>query len=84
MTPADLVRAAGTDSLPPVVLTIGAEQHLQGEVWHAIRSCVLKDSVPGLNEDIFVASETAVELNYWNRTHASHARTAPLSCRAPD
>ena len=61
MTPEDIVKAAGAQSVPPVLLVIGAEQYLQGQVWHAVRASVLKDSVPGLNEDIFTAAETPID-----------------------
>ncbi len=67
-----MVKEAGTQSVPPVVLAIGAEQYLQGLVWHAVRASVLKDSVPGLNEDIFTASETPVD------TIIGTARTLPM------
>ena len=72
MTPEEMVKAAGAQSVPPVVLAIGTEQYLQGQVWHAVRSSVLKDSVPGLNEDIFAASETSVD------TIIGTARTLPM------
>jgi DNA polymerase-3 subunit delta len=49
------------ESIPPVVLVLGAEQYFQSQVWHTVRAAVLKGTVPGLNEDIFVATETPVD-----------------------
>lgn len=63
---------AAAESIPPVVLVLGAEQYLQSQVWHAIRAAVLKGSVPGLNEDIFIATETPVD------TIVSTVRTLPM------
>lgn len=60
------------DSIPPVVLVVGAEQYLQGQVWHAVRAAVLKGGVPGLNEDLFIAGETPVD------SVISTARTLPM------
>jgi DNA polymerase III subunit delta len=72
VTPEDMLIAASAQSVPPVVLVIGAEQYLQGQVWHAVRASVLKNSVPGLNEDIFTATEVPVD------TIIGTARTLPM------
>jgi len=72
MTPDDICKMAASESIPPVVLVVGAEQYLQSQVWHAVRSAVLKGSVPGLNEDIFIATETPLD------TMISTARTLPM------
>lgn len=72
MTPEELSKAAASHTLPPVLLVVGPEQYLQTQVWHAIRSEVLSGSVPGLNEDLFIATETPVD------TILSTARTLPM------
>jgi len=72
MTPEDFCKLVAEGSVPPVVLVVGSEQYHQGLVWNAVRSVVLKGSVPGLNEDHFVATETPID------TIISTARTLPM------
>ena len=75
MTPDELCRQVEAGNVPPIVLVVGAEQYLQNKVVQALRAAALKGSVPGLNEDNFVATETPVD------TIISAARTLPMLAR---
>ncbi len=75
MTPEEFCRQVETGNVPPVVLVIGVEQYLQNKVLQTVRSNVLKDAVPGLNEDNFVATETAID------TIITAVRTLPMLAR---
>ncbi len=75
MTPEELCRQVEAGNVPPIVLVVGAEQYLQNKVVQALRSAALKGSVPGLNEDNFIATETPVD------SIISAARTLPMLAR---
>jgi DNA polymerase-3 subunit delta len=75
MTPDEICQQVEMGNVPPVLLVVGAEQYLQNKVLQAIRNVVLKDAVPGLNEDNFVATETPIE------TVLTAVRTLPMLAR---
>ena len=57
MTPEQAIEEARADKLRPVYLLIGEETHLLGEVVAALKKAALAGGIPGLNEDVFEASE---------------------------
>lgn len=73
--PDDFCRQVTAGNVPSVVLVVGTEHYLQGQVLQSIRNTVLKDAVPGLNEDNFVATESPID------TIISTARTVPMLAR---
>ena len=75
MTPEELCRQVEAGNVPPIVLVVGAEQYLQNKVVQALRTAALKESVAGLNEDQFVATETPID------SIISAARTLPMLAR---
>lgn len=75
MTPDENVRLVEAGQVPAVLLVVGAEQYLQNKVVLAVRCAVLKDAVPGLNEDNFVATETPVD------AVLTAVRTVPMLAR---
>jgi len=75
MTPEEFCRQIEAGNVPPVVLVVGVEQYLQNKVLQTVRGNVLKDAVPGLNEDNFVATETAID------TIITAVRTLPMLAR---
>jgi len=75
MTPEELCRQVEAGNIPPIVLVVGSEQYLQNKVVQALRTAALRESVAGLNEDNFVATETPVD------SIIAAARTLPMLAR---
>jgi DNA polymerase III subunit delta len=61
MTPDQAIQEARADKLRPVYLLVGEETHLLGEAVTALKRAALAGGVPGLNEDVFEASEKDVD-----------------------
>jgi len=75
MTPEQAIEEARADKLRPVYLLVGEETYLLGEVVAALKKAALAGGVPGLNEDVFEASERDAD------TVLAAVRTLPMMAR---
>jgi DNA polymerase III subunit delta len=75
VTPEEFCQLGASGTIPPVVLVVGSEPYLQAKVLQTVREIVLKDAVPDLNEDHFVAGEATVD------SIISAVRTLPMLAR---
>ena len=72
MTPDETCKRAARGEIPPLLLVVGEEEHSRERVVETLRNAVVASGMAGLNEDVFVASETSVE------TVITAARTLPM------
>jgi DNA polymerase-3 subunit delta len=72
VTPEDACKRSARGELPKVVLVVGEEEHSRQNVVDALREATLAGGMPGMNEDVFVASDTTVD------TILAAARTLPM------
>lgn len=72
MTPDEACKRAARGELPPLLLVVGEEEHSRERVVEAVRDAVVSTGMAGMNEDVFVASETAID------AILSAARTLPM------
>lgn len=72
MTPEELEKRATASDFLPVALVIGEEAHSRDRAVQAVREAALTGSMPGMNEDVFVAGEHSIE------SILSAARTLPM------
>lgn len=75
MTPDELLAQAERGEFGPLYLLVGDEQYLQAALVRALRDATLRQGVPGLNEDQWVAGD--VDAN----AVVSAARTLPMMAR---
>lgn len=75
MTPEQALLDARQGQLKPVYLIAGEEQFLHGAVLKALREAVVRQGIPGLNEDQFTAGESDVE------AAIAAARTLPMMAK---